>query len=134
MTSTPSAQHGPSPPGPADPSGREPLDQLDDPTYPALTMGQAAQLLDAPATFLRSLDAADLLHPHRSEGGHRRYSRQQLRLAARLRLLSQNGLSLAAAYRITVLEDELATATDRIAELEAARRSDGSASSGPAPG
>lgn len=84
-------------------------------------MGQAAELLNVPATFLRSLDAANLINPHRSAGGHRRYSRQQLRLAARVRALSQDGLSLTAAYRITVLENELARAIERITELEAAR-------------
>ena len=34
------------------------LGQLDDEDYPAITMGQAAELLDVQPAFLRSLDAA----------------------------------------------------------------------------
>jgi hypothetical protein len=52
------------------------VDRLDDQDYPAITMGQAAQSLDVQPAFLRSLDAAGVLQPQRSEGGHRRYSRR----------------------------------------------------------
>src|SRR4051794_35303039 len=62
----------------------DPLQRLDDPDYPALTMSQAADLLGVQAAFLRSLDTSGVLQPHRSPGGHRRYSRHQLRRAARL--------------------------------------------------
>jgi DNA-binding transcriptional MerR regulator len=61
------------------------LGKLDDQDYPAFTTGQAAQMLGVQEAFLRSLDAADLVRPHRSEGGHRRYSRRQLTLVVRLR-------------------------------------------------
>jgi MerR family transcriptional regulator, heat shock protein HspR len=92
--------------------------QLDDEDYPALTMGQAAELLGVQPAFLRSLDAADVVQPERSTGGHRRYSRRQLVLAARMRELFDEGLSLDAARRIVVLQDQLDTANRRIAELE----------------
>ncbi|SFJ27078.1 MerR HTH family regulatory protein [Amycolatopsis sacchari] len=71
-------------------------------------MGQAAEALDVRPAFLRSLDAADVVQPHRSSGGHRRYSRRQLRLAARVRELFDSGMTLAAADRIVRLEDQLA--------------------------
>ena len=45
-------------------------------------MSQAAELLGVQAAFLRSLDSSGVLQPHRSPGGHRRYSRAQLVLAA----------------------------------------------------
>jgi DNA-binding transcriptional MerR regulator len=46
--------------------------------------------------------------PQRSPGGHRRrYSRYQLRLAARVRELLDQGTALDAACRIVVLEDQL---------------------------
>jgi len=95
------------------------VDQLDDEDYPAVTMGQAAELLDVQPAFLRSLDAAGVLTPQRSSGGHRRYSRRQLVLAARMRELFDQGMTLDAAARIVGLQDELDTARARIGELEA---------------
>jgi MerR family transcriptional regulator, heat shock protein HspR len=88
----------------------DPLRRLDDPDFPALTMSQAAELLGVQAAFLRSLDGAGLLHPHRSPGGHRRYSRAQLQLAARVRELLDAGHPLASAELIVGLQDELADA------------------------
>ncbi|MBP2478497.1 DNA-binding transcriptional MerR regulator [Crossiella equi] len=93
------------------------LDNLDDRDYPAFTTGQAANLLGVQQAFLRSLDTANLVRPQRSEGGHRRYSRRQLQLAARIRLLFDEGHSLAATARIIGLEDDLAAAHDQIAAL-----------------
>jgi excisionase family DNA binding protein len=88
----------------------DPLRRLDDPDFPALTMSQAAELLGVQAAFLRSLDAAGILEPHRSTGGHRRYSRSQLELATRLRELLDDGHTLASAGVILTLQDELADA------------------------
>ena len=95
------------------------LNRLDDEDYPMMTMGQAAELLDVQPAFLRSLDAAGVLRPERSGGGHRRYSRRQLTLAVRMRELFDQGLTLDAAERIVTLQDALDTARARIAELEA---------------
>jgi len=95
------------------------LGRLDDEDYPAVTMGQAAELLEVQPAFLRSLDAAGVLTPSRSGGGHRRYSRRQLALAARIRELFDEGMTLDAATRIVGLQDELTTARARIDELEA---------------
>jgi DNA-binding transcriptional MerR regulator len=94
------------------------IGRLDDQDYPGVSMGQAAELLDVQPAFLRSLDSARVLHPVRSAGGHRRYSRRQLEYAARIRALFDHGITLEAAYRILTLEDELATARRRITELE----------------
>ncbi len=93
--------------------------RLDDENYPAFTMGQAAELLEVQQAFLRSLDAAGVLVPLRSGGGHRRYSRRQLELAARMRALFDEGMTLDAAARIVGLQDELDTALARISTLEA---------------
>ena len=101
----------------ADPTGPDPLGRLDDPDYPALTMSQAAELLGVQAAFLRSLDASGVLQPHRSAGGHRRYSRHQLALAARLRELLDDGHSLASAEKIVGLQDQLADARADAAAL-----------------
>jgi DNA-binding transcriptional MerR regulator len=94
-----------------------PAEQLDDPDYPAYTTGQAAQVLGVRQEFLRGLDAAGAVRPGRSAGGHRRYSRRQLDLAARIRVLFDQGHNLAATLRIVALEDELATARTLIGRL-----------------
>jgi DNA-binding transcriptional MerR regulator len=83
---------------------------FDDDDYPAFTMGRAAEMLGTTPGFLRSLDEAKLITPQRSEGGHRRYSRYQLRLATRARELVDQGTALEAACRIIILEDQLAEA------------------------
>ena len=88
----------------------DPVSRLDDPDYPALTMSQAAELLGVQAAFLRSLDISGVLQPHRSPGGHRRYSRSQLTVAARMRGLLDDGHSLASAETIVDLQDQLASA------------------------
>ncbi|SDY13652.1 DNA-binding transcriptional regulator, MerR family [Modestobacter sp. DSM 44400] len=107
----------------------DPLGALDDPDHPVLTMSQAAELLGVQAAFLRSLDSAGVLHPGRSSGGHRRYSRNQLEVAARVRGLLDDGHQLTSAQVILGLQDDLAdaradadTARD---ERDAARRERG---------
>jgi DNA-binding transcriptional MerR regulator len=93
-----------------DPAEQSMTDKFDDDDYPAYTMGRAAEILGTTPGFLRSLDEAKLITPQRSPGGHRRYSRYQLRLAARARELLDQGTPLDAACRIIILEDQLAEA------------------------
>jgi DNA-binding transcriptional MerR regulator len=90
-----------------DPDRQTVGDKFDDEHYPAYTMGGAAELLGVTQSFLRSLDEAKLIDPRRSPGGHRRYSRYQLRVAARARELVDHGIPLDAACRIVILEDQL---------------------------
>ena len=87
--------------------GQNPDDMFGDENYPAYTIGQAAEMLGNTQGFLRRLDEAKLINPHRSAGGHRRYSRYQLRLAARAREMVDQGTALEAACRIIILEDQL---------------------------
>jgi excisionase family DNA binding protein len=99
----------------------DPLHRLDDPDHPVLTMSQAAELLGVQAAFLRSLDSAGVLHPHRSAGGHRRYSRNQLERAARVRGLLDEGHLLASAQVILGLQDDLAGARADVDEARGER-------------
>ncbi|MFF1612410.1 MerR family transcriptional regulator, partial [Amycolatopsis sp. NPDC058278] len=78
-----------------------------------------ADMLGTTQGFLRSLDEAGLITPQRSAGGHRRYSRHQLRLAARARELVDQGTGIDAACRIITLEDQLHEAQRRNTELPA---------------
>ena len=83
------------------------FNRLDDDDYPAYTMGRAAELLGTTQGFLRAIGEARLITPLRSPGGHRRYSRYQLRIAARARELVDQGTPIEAACRIVILEDQL---------------------------
>ena len=87
--------------------------------YPAFTMGAAAEAIGVTPAFLRAAEAAGLFQAHRSGGGHRRYSRDDLELADRARQLVDDGLRVDAAVRIVSLEDQLAAAQTM---LEALRR------------
>ncbi|MFI9724272.1 MerR family transcriptional regulator [Streptomyces sp. NPDC052396] len=89
------------------PGSSRPVDNLDDDDYPAYTMGRAAEMLGTTPAFLRTLGEHRLITPLRSEGGHRRYSRYQLRIAARARELVDQGTPVEAACRIVILEDQL---------------------------
>ncbi|MCF2128444.1 MerR family transcriptional regulator [Strepomyces sp. STD 3.1] len=105
-----------------------PLDPIDDDDYPAYTMGRAAEMLGTTPAFLRALGEARLITPLRSEGGHRRYSRYQLRIAARAREMVDQGTAIEAACRIIILEDQLEEAQRINAEL---RRGGGGAAGNP---
>ncbi|KAB1143460.1 MerR family transcriptional regulator [Streptomyces luteolifulvus] len=89
------------------PTDSRPADNLDDDDYPAYTMGRAAEMLATTPAFLRALGEHRLITPLRSEGGHRRYSRYQLRIATRARELVDQGTPIEAARRIIILEDQL---------------------------
>ncbi|MFJ4785576.1 MerR family transcriptional regulator [Streptomyces sp. NPDC088794] len=100
---------------------------LDDDDYPAYTMGRAADVLGITPAFLRAVGEAELITPLRSEGGHRRYSRRQLRVAARARELVDQGTPIEAACRIVSLEDQLEDAlrlNDEMRKLLAERGAD----------
>ena len=85
----------------------QPDDMFGDEDYPAYTMGRAAEIVGVSQDFLRRLGDAKLIDPFRSTGGHRRYSRYQLRLAARAKEMVDEGTALEAACRIIILQDQL---------------------------
>jgi DNA-binding transcriptional MerR regulator len=85
----------------------QPDDIFGDEDYPAYTMGRAAEIVGTSQDFLRRLDELKLITPQRSAGGHRRYSRYQLRLAARAREMVDQGTAIESACRIIILEDQL---------------------------
>ncbi|GAA4261439.1 helix-turn-helix domain-containing protein [Dactylosporangium darangshiense] len=85
----------------------QPDDLFGDEDYPAYTMGRAAEIVGTSQDFLRRLDELKFITPQRSAGGHRRYSRYQLRLAVRAREMVDQGTAVEAACRIIILEDQL---------------------------
>ncbi|WP_150254832.1 MerR family transcriptional regulator [Nocardiopsis deserti] len=94
-------------------------DRFDDDDYPAYTVGTAAEMIGATPAFLRALGQAKLIEPLRSEGGHRRYSRYQLKIATRARELVDEGTAIESACRIIILEDQLEEAQRINEELRA---------------
>jgi len=90
---------------------------LDDLAFPGYAIGAAADALGVTPAFLRSAEAAGLFETHRSAGGHRRYSREDLRRADRTRELLDEGIRMDAAVRIVSLEFQLAAAEAMIEVL-----------------
>jgi DNA-binding transcriptional MerR regulator len=107
-------------------------ERFDDDDYPAYTMGAAAEMISTTPAFLRALGDARLIEPLRSAGGHRRYSRYQLRIASRARDLVDEGISIEAACKIIILQDQLEEAQRINEELRAAHPSESSESPRPA--
>ncbi|MBR8743496.1 MerR family transcriptional regulator [Nocardiopsis sp. MG754419] len=97
-------------------------DRFDDDDYPAYTVGAAADMIGVTPAFLRALGRAELIEPLRSDGGHRRYSRYQLKIAARARELVDEGTPVESACRIIILEDQLQEARRINEELRAAEK------------
>ncbi|MET9880112.1 MerR family transcriptional regulator [Actinacidiphila glaucinigra] len=94
------------------------FERLDD-GYPSCAMGRAAEMLSTAPGFLRSIGEARMITLLRSEGGHRRCSRCQPRIAARARELVDQGTPIHAAWRIVILEDQLEAAQRINAEYRA---------------
>jgi MerR family transcriptional regulator/heat shock protein HspR len=84
------------------------------------TVGQVASILGVQAAFVRRLDAEQVVEPARSDGGHRRYTRNQIVQVQRVSDMAGEGLTLAGIRRILVLEAEVAELHRQLAELRAA--------------
>jgi DNA-binding transcriptional MerR regulator len=83
---------------------------LDDTSFPGYGMGAAANAIGVTPAFLRAAEAAGLFDIARSDGGHRRYSLDDLHRADRARQLVDDGVRMDAAVRIVSLECQLAAA------------------------
>jgi MerR family transcriptional regulator/heat shock protein HspR len=79
----------------------------------------AAELAGVHPQTLRIYERKGLLAPARTSGRSRRYSDSDIAHLRRIQELTNDGVSLAGVRRILTLEDELAAARTRIAELEA---------------
>jgi DNA-binding transcriptional MerR regulator len=101
-------------PGP--PPGRLPFDDEHAPLY---AVGQVAAMLQVQPAFIRRLDTEGVVQPRRSEGGQRRYSRDEVARVQRVSEMAGEGMTLAGIRRIFVLEQEI---RDLKGQLAAARR------------
>ena len=84
------------------------------------TVGQVSEMLDVQPAFLRRLDVERVVRPARSEGGQRRYSRNEIALVQYVSQMAGAGMTLAGIRRILQLEAEVARLKRRLADLGAA--------------
>jgi MerR family transcriptional regulator, heat shock protein HspR len=94
---------------------------LDDPAAPLYTVGQVADLLAVQPAFLRRLDQQEVVRPSRSDGGQRRYSRDQIDQVAEVCSLVGEGLTLAGIRRVFALQAKVAELESELVR-ERARR------------
>lgn len=80
---------------------------LDDPEEPLYTVGVVADLMGVDAQVVRGYDKRGLVEPGRSEAGHRRYSRSDIRRLSRAMQLADEGIPATGIERILELEDQL---------------------------
>jgi MerR family transcriptional regulator/heat shock protein HspR len=80
---------------------------MDDRSASFYTVGQVADMLGVQPAYLRRLEAEGLLHPARSDGNQRRYSRDEITLIERVTSLVAEGLTLAGIRRLLALEEEV---------------------------
>jgi MerR family transcriptional regulator/heat shock protein HspR len=77
----------------------------------------AAELTEVNPQMLRAYEARGLVTPHRTEGGPRRYSGQDVARVNRISTLLAAGLNLAGVERVLELEAETRRLQDELAEL-----------------
>jgi MerR family transcriptional regulator, heat shock protein HspR len=79
----------------------------------------AAQLAGVHPQTLRIYERKGLIEPQRTQGRSRRYSERDIALLQHIQELTQAGVGLSGVERILELEQQLAEARSRIADLEA---------------
>jgi len=81
---------------------------FDDVDAPLFGVGQVAGMLGVQPAFLRRLDAEQVVQPARTEGGQRRYSRNEVNCVQRVTAMADEGMTLVGIRRILALEAEVA--------------------------
>jgi len=94
---------------------------IDDRSAALYTVGQVADMLGVQPAFLRRLDTEGLVSPARSDGGQRRYSRDEISQVQYVTTLVGEGLTLAGIRRLLDLEAELAEVRRQL-DVERSRR------------
>ena len=98
--------------------GKNPFLPLTEET-PVYVISVAAQLSGMHPQTLRQYDRLGIVCPDRTGGGGRRYSARDIEVLREVQRLSQDeGVNLAGIKRIRELEEQVATLSRRIAELE----------------
>ncbi|WP_055479276.1 MerR family transcriptional regulator [Sphaerimonospora mesophila] len=90
---------------------------IDDEHAPLYSVGQVAAMLQVQQAFLRRLDEFEVVRPHRSPGGQRRYSRHDIGQVQYVTALASEGMTLNAIRRILQLEQEVQRLNAELAEM-----------------
>ena len=90
---------------------------LEDDSVPFYTIGQVAQILGTQPAALRRLDEQDIVRPDRSEGGQRRYSRQEVERLREVMELTDEGVTLPGVRRVLALRQRVSDLEDELAQM-----------------
>ena len=96
----------------------EPGSPLSDSTVPFFTIGQVAQILGIQPAALRRLDEQDIVRPDRSDGGQRRYSRDEVERLREVIELTDEGVTLPGVRRVLALRQRVSDLEDEIAQMK----------------
>lgn len=91
---------------------------------PVFAIAVAAELAGMHPQTLRQYDRIGLVVPGRTRGGSRRYSAHNIEQLREVARLSAEGMSLPAIARLLELEEDVRMLRRRVAELEAALRTE----------
>jgi MerR family transcriptional regulator, heat shock protein HspR len=87
----------------------------DDPDYPLYSVTQVADMLGVTPAALRRWEREGLIHPRRTHGGQRRYSRREIGQLQRVVQLAEEGFAITAIGRLLELQDRIDDLEDRLA-------------------
>lgn len=93
----------------------------EDRTIPFYTIGQVSELLGLTPAALRRMEAEDVVAPERSEGGQRRYSRDEVELLRQVKELADEGITLPGVRKVLELRRQVDRLEDEIAMLRQER-------------
>jgi MerR family transcriptional regulator/heat shock protein HspR len=96
----------------------EPGSPFNDASVPFFTIGQVAQLLGIQPAALRRLDEQDIVRPDRSDGGQRRYSRDEVERLREVIELTDEGVTLPGVRRVLALRQRVSDLEDEIAQMK----------------
>ncbi|HEX2158973.1 MAG TPA: MerR family transcriptional regulator [Actinomycetes bacterium] len=88
---------------------------VDDPDHPLFTMAQVTETLGVAAAVLRRWERAGLVHPERTAGGQRRYSRREIDRLRHVAELVGEGMTTGGIRRVLDLEERIDRLEDRLA-------------------
>lgn len=97
---------------------RQESEALDDSSAPFYTVGQVAEVLGVPAAALRRLDEQEIVSPGRSEGGQRRYSRDEVERLREVLALTDQGVTLPGVREVLALRQRISDLEEEIAQLK----------------